>query len=132
MKSIYFLCGSFFIGLTILLLPQKLKEWEVARADHLVQVRIHQFPSDCGITSKAKRWMRIEYRSRIYSKQISHGDCISLEGRQHILMKHLSKYPEIFLFQKDTGVLEVISGAALFTFGLFCIGTGIWAILTKK
>ncbi|AII53399.1 hypothetical protein N008_15605 [Hymenobacter sp. APR13] len=55
-----------------------------------------------------------------------------MQGRQHILMKHLSKYPEIFLFQKDTGVLEVISGAALFTFGLFCIGTGIWVILTKK
>ncbi|SNR60798.1 hypothetical protein [Hymenobacter mucosus] len=132
MKSIYFLCGAIFIGLTILLLPQKLKEQEVARANNLVQVKIHQFPSDCGITSKAKRWMRIEYQGQIYSKQISHGDCISLEGSQHIVMKHLPKYPEIFLLKGDTGVIEMVSGIALFAFGLFCIGTGIWVIVARK
>jgi len=108
----------FFIG-PLLSINYKLKELKVEQKGELVKMRIVEKPISC-LGTKAKWFMKVEYKGVVRSIQISGNYCEEHEAGDYVDIRYLEG-GDIILLPSYSTKTQFISIAALSFFGLFVL-----------
>ncbi len=118
MRKSYLFLGTILFIVSLFFFADELINLSVLKNGKIVTMKVVDLPESC-IGTKAKWFMKVEYRGRIYSKQVSSGFCEKYTIGQHIKLRYLNDVDRVLLPTENlymeffSIVLLVIIGVSL-------------------
>ncbi|MGY3214562.1 hypothetical protein [Mucilaginibacter sp. HD30] len=123
MKKTYLFLGCLLLIGSAFFIKDELVNLKILKSGRLVDMRIIDIPNSC-VGTKAKWFMKIQYGSKVFSKQIPSGFCEKYNKGDLIKLRYLEEETRVLLPNENL-TLEFVSISVFFILGILLVISGL-------